>query len=513
MNAVTPPAQFAPGAATTADFDVLIVGAGISGIGMAVHLGAKCPGKTYAILERRANLGGTWDLFQYPGIRSDSDMHTLGFEFEPWKHEKAIADGPAIIEYLNRIADERGVRDHIRFGHKVLAADWDSATARWTLTVEDGEGAQCRLTAKFLYVGAGYYDYDEPYDAQFAGREDFQGELIHPQFWPDDFDHAGKRIVVIGSGATAVTIVPAMTDTAEHVTMLQRTPTWYAIRPAKDAIANTLRKFLPETWAYAITRFKNIRMQNMVFKKARNEPQKVADFLTKRLQETLRENYDEATYTPPYKPWEQRLCLVPDADLFEAINAGKASIVTDRVERFDATGIQLKSGKRLDADVIITATGLSLAMLGKIAVAVDGERVDFSERFYYRNCMFSNVPNFAGVFGYINASWTLRVDIVANFLTRLINHMDAIGADIATPALPDDAGLTHEGIFDEFSSGYLERGKHLMPRNAATLPWRLNQDYVYDRKAMRTAPIEDGVMRFAKMHAVTRGDEVLEAAE
>ena len=512
MNAVAPQGEFAR-ETTVDDFDVLIVGAGISGIGMAVHLTEKCPGKSYTVLERRANLGGTWDLFQYPGIRSDSDMHTLGFEFEPWKHEKAIADGPAIMEYLNRIADERGVRPNIRFNNKVLSADWDSGSARWTLSVEDGDGAHRRITGRFLYVGAGYYDYDDPYDAGFAGREEFKGEIIHPQFWPNEFDHAGKRIVVIGSGATAVTIVPAMTDTAAHVTMLQRTPTWYAIRPARDAFANRLRKFLPEKWAYAITRFKNIAWQNLFFKKARNEPQKVADFLTKQLKETLGDKYDEATYTPPYKPWEQRLCLVPDADLFDAIKAGKASIVTDHVERFDATGIQLKSGKHLDADVIITATGLSLAMLGKIAVTVDGERVDFSQRFYYRNCMFSNVPNFAGIFGYINASWTLRVDIVANYLTRLINHMDAIDADIATPALAPDATLEAQGIFDEFSSGYLQRGKHVMPKNAATLPWRLNQDYVYDRKHMRTAPVEDGIMRFEKAHAVERKDEVLEAAE
>jgi len=504
MNAVSVQAAFAAD-----DFDVLIVGAGISGIGMAVHLQEKCPGKRYAILERRENLGGTWDLFQYPGIRSDSDMHTLGFEFEPWKHEKSIADGPAILEYLNRIVDERGIRRNIRFGSKVESADFDSATARWTLTLDGGS----RITGKFLYLGSGYYDYDEPYDAQFVGREDFAGEIIHPQFWPKDFDYTGKRIVIIGSGATAVTIVPAMTDKAAHVTMLQRTPTWYAMRPAKDALANTLRKILPEKWAYAVTRFKNITMQNIVFKKARTQPQKVADFLTGKLKEKLGSNYDPATYTPPYNPWEQRLCLVPDADMFEAINAGKASIVTDHIDRFDATGIQLKSGKHLDADVIITATGLRLAVAGKIAIAVDGERVDFSERYYYRNCMFSNVPNLAGVFGYINASWTLRVDIVANFLTRLLNRMDAVGADIATPVLPEDANLGAEGLFDEFSSGYLQRGKHLMPKNAAALPWRLNQDYIRDRKDMRTAPIEDGILRFEKAHAPVQRDTVLEAAE
>ena len=498
MNAVTPARGFA--APPADEFDVVIVGAGISGIGMAVHLQEKCPGKRYAILERRDNLGGTWDLFRYPGIRSDSDMHTLGFEFEPWKHEKSIADGPAILEYLNRIVDERGVRPNIRFGEKVLAAAWDSGAARWSVTIEDQAGATRGLTAKFLYMGAGYYDYDEPYDAQFPGREEFKGEVIHPQFWPRDFDYAGKQVVVIGSGATAVTIVPAMTDKASHVTMLQRTPTWYAIRPAKDKIANTLRKFLPENWAYAITRFKNITLQNVTFKKARNEPHKVADYLTKQLRQTLGDKYDPATYTPPYNPWEQRLCLVPDGDLFEAINRGKASIVTGRIARFDASGVVLESGEHLAADVIITATGLRLALAGKVAISVDGEAVDFAQRFYYRNCMFSNVPNFAAIFGYLNASWTLRVDLVANYLTRLLNHMDRVGADVAVPVLPNEHGLEEDNIFD-FSSGYIQRALHIMPKNAPVLPWRLNQDYLHDRKDMRGAPIEDGVMSFRKARA------------
>ena len=509
MNALTPQADFSSPRAA-GDFDVLIVGAGISGIGMAVHLTEKCPGKSYAILERRDDLGGTWDLFRYPGIRSDSDMHTLGFEFEPWTHEKSIADGPAILEYLNRIVDERGVRPNIRFGQKVLSADWDSATARWTLRTEGSDGAAGTVTGRFLYLGSGYYDYDDPYDAGFPGRDEYRGALIHPQFWPKDFDHAGKTIVVVGSGATAVTIVPAIAQDAAHVTMLQRTPTWYAIRPARDAFANRLRKILPERWAYAITRFKNIFLQNMVFKKARNEPQKVADFLSSKVQEALGPRYDPQAFTPPYNPWEQRLCLVPDGDFFEAINQGKASVVTDHIERFDANGIVLKSGKRLEADAIVTATGLKLAVAGKIAVSVDGERVDFAKRFYYRNCMFSNVPNFAAIFGYLNASWTLRVDIVANYLTRLINHMDAIGADIATPVLTET--LEEDNIFD-FSSGYIQRALEIMPRNAPTLPWRLNQDYLQDRKQMRTAPVDDGILRFGKARVPAKAETELQAAE
>ena len=509
VNAISPQTDFA-----VSHVDVLIVGAGISGIGMAVHLREKCPGKTYAVLERRADLGGTWDLFRYPGIRSDSDMHTLGFEFEPWKHEKSIADAPAILDYLHRIVDERDIRRHIRFSQKVLSAAFDSASARWNVTVEDASGASRKITGKFLYLGSGYYDYDEPYDAQIPGREDFSGQIIHPQFWPQDLEYEGKQVIVIGSGATAATLVPAMTEQgAAHVTMLQRTPTWYAARPAKDRFANTLRRFLPEKVAYAITRFKNVRMQDYVFKTARSKPEKVREALTKMAQQHLGDRYDAAALTPPYNPWEQRLCLIPDADLFEAMKADKASIVTDHIERIDATGIQLKSGRHLDADIIVTATGLKLAVAGKIAISVDGEPVDFAQRFYYRNCLFSDVPNLAGVFGYINASWTLRVDIVANFLTRLINHMDKVGADIAVPRLPQDRALESESVFEGFSSGYLERGKHLLPRNAATLPWRLNQDYISDRKDMRTAPVDDGIIRFEKAHAVERRDEVLEAAE
>lgn len=499
--------------AAPVDQDVLIVGAGISGIGMAVHLQQYSPDRSFALVERRANLGGTWDLFRYPGIRSDSDMHTLGFVFEPWKHEKTIADGPAILDYLNRIVDERHIRERIRFDRKVVGADWDSVTARWTVTLEDEKGGISTTTARWLYLGAGYYDYDEAFDANFTGRDDFKGQILHPQFWPKDLDYTGKKIVVVGSGATAVTIVPAMSDKAAHVTMLQRTPTWFAIRPAKDGLANFLRKILPEKLAYKITRFKNVKMQDIVFRKAREKPEKVREFLTKQIKKNLGDRYDAEAFTPPYNPWEQRLCLVPDADFFEAIKADKASVVTDHIERFNANGIQLKSGKHLDADIIVTATGLNLAVAGKIPVRVDGDLVDWSEHFYYKACMFSNVPNFSAVFGYLNASWTLRADIVAEYVCRVLNHMKSTDTNVAIPALADPATLTEENIFD-FSSGYIQRALHIMPKNADKLPWRLNQNYIQDRIDMKTGAIEDGVLAFGNARAaVSAAPAELEAAE
>lgn len=498
--------------AAPVDQDVLIVGAGISGIGMAVHMQMHCPDRSFALVERRANLGGTWDLFRYPGIRSDSDMHTLGFVFEPWKHEKSIADGPSILEYLNRIVDERHIRERIRFDRKVVGADWDSTAARWTVTLEDAAGGTSTTTARWLYLGAGYYDYDEPFDANFTGREDFQGQIIHPQFWPENLDYTGKKIVVIGSGATAVTIVPSMADKAAHVTMLQRTPTWYFIRPAKDAFANFLRKVLPEKLAYKITRFKNVKLQDIGFRRAREKPEKVREFLTKKLKDALGDRYDEQAFTPPYNPWDQRLCLVPDADFFNAMKADKASVVTDHIERFDATGIQLTSGRHLDADIIVTATGLKLAVAGKIPVRVDGALVDWSEHYYYKACMFSNVPNFSAVFGYLNASWTLRADIVAEYVCRVLNHMQATCTHVATPVLADPATLTEENIFD-FSSGYIQRSLHIMPKNADKLPWRLNQNYVQDRIDMKTGAIDDGVLTFGSSRVAASAPAELEAAE
>lgn len=505
-------AQQATITAVQPDVDVLIVGAGISGIGMAAHMKMLCPDRSYTIVEQRGQIGGTWDLFRYPGVRSDSDMHTLGFVFEPWKHEKSIADGPSILEYLNRIADERDIRRHIRFDSKVISADFESGLAQWVVTLESGDGQRSRVTARWLYLGSGYYDYDKPHEAQFEGREDFQGQVIHPQFWPENLDYAGKRVVVIGSGATAVTIVPSMARKAAHVTMLQRTPTWYAMRPAKDGIANMLRKFLPEELAYRITRWKNVKIQNYFFKRARARPDKVRDFLTKKIKAALGDKYDEKAFTPPYDPWDQRLCLVPDADLFEAIKAGKASVVTDHIDRFDATGIMLKSGQHLDADVIVTATGLKMVMAGKIALSTDGVPVDFAERYYYKGAMFSNLPNLAAVFGYLNASWTLRADINACYVCDVLNAMKAKGAELAVPKLAPNHQLDEDNIYD-FSSGYIERARHLLPKSASDMRWRLNQDYVRDVAWMKDDPIEDGVLQFGQASRTTVHKAHMEAAQ
>jgi cation diffusion facilitator CzcD-associated flavoprotein CzcO len=479
--------------------DVLIVGAGISGIGMAVHLGNALPGHRYAIVERRADLGGTWDLFRYPGIRSDSDMHTLGFSFEPWREQKAIADGPSILAYLHRIVDQRGVRQHIRFSHHVQSADWDSAGAHWRVRVTRGDGSEGVIRARFLYLGAGYYDYDEPHDPAFAGTEDFGGRIIHPQFWPKDLDYKGKRVVVIGSGATAVTLVPAMAGTgAGHVTMLQRTPTWYFIRPAEDKLANWLRRVLPEKWAYALTRFKNVRLQNFAFKLARRNPERVKTALMAKIDEAMDgANFDRAAFTPPYNPWEQRLCLVPDGDFFNALKDGRASITTAQIDRFVPEGVKLTDGCVIPADIIVTATGLKLAVGGKIAVSIDGIPVQWNDRFYYKGCMFSNVPNLAIVFGYLNASWTLKADGVSTYVCRVLRHMAATGTDVAMPTLRPEDAADADAVFD-FSSGYIQRALDYLPRNGANPPWKLNQDYLADRGIMLNDPVDDGVLQFAR---------------
>ncbi len=500
--------------ASPPDVDVLIVGAGISGIGMAAHMQMKAPSHSYAIVERRDNLGGTWDLFRYPGIRSDSDMHTLGFDFEPWTHEKSIADAPAILDYLDRIVDERGIRKHIRFGHKVISADFREDEARWHVEMELEDGSRTRMTANFLYLGSGYYDYDEPYDPGFDFGE-FEGQVIHPQFWPEDLDYEGKKVVVIGSGATAVTIVPSMAEKAAKVTMLQRTPTWMFSRPAKDRIANLLRKILPGKLAYKLTRAKNIWMQDYSFKMARDKPDKVKDSLYKRIENALGSDYDKDSFTPPYNPWEQRLCLVPDNDLFDAMKADRADIVTGHIAAFEKGGVRLKSGEFIEADIVITATGLKLAVAGKIAISVDGAPVEFHERFYYKGCMFSNLPNLAVVFGYLNASWTLRADINSDFVCRVLNRMRETDTDIAVPILTPEgeAAIEEDDVFD-FSSGYIQRGKHIMPRNSVEYPWRLNQEYLIDRKRMQDDPVDDGILTFRRADAgASNTQDQLEAAE
>jgi monooxygenase len=474
--------------------DVLIIGAGISGIGMAAHLRQRCPQRSFMILEQRARLGGTWDLFRYPGIRSDSDMYTLGYAFAPWRDEKAIAGGDTILAYLERVVAEYGIEPHMRYRQKAIAAEWDSAQGLWTVTSEDGGARQ----ARFLFLGSGYYDYDQPYQPEIPGLESFAGAVIHPQFWPEGFDTKAKRVVVIGSGATAVTLVPALAEAGAKVTMLQRTPSWYLTRPSRDRLARLVRRVLPERVAYALTRTRNVAMQSFFFKRARSKPEAVADFLTSQLRDQLGDAFAPEHFTPPYKPWEQRLCLVPDGDFFDAIKSGKAEVVTGTIRSVEPDGIALDDGGKLPADVIVTATGLKLAVLGKIAVSVDGAAVNFGERFYYRNCMFANVPNFAAIFGYLNASWTLRVDIVAAWLCRLFNQMDAWGVDVVTPVLEPDHALVEDPVFELFSSGYLARDRHLIPRSATTAPWRISMDYQADKRELRETPIDDGVLRFER---------------
>ncbi len=483
-------------------FDVVIVGAGLSGIGAACHLQRRCPGKRWTILESRGAIGGTWDLFRYPGVRSDSDMHTLGYRFKPWRARKAIADGPAILDYVHEAADENGVREHVRFHLRLVRASWSSADARWTLDVEDtsdaGAGRRETLSAGFLLMCSGYYDYDEPHRPAIPGEEDFEGLIFHPQHWPEELDYRGKRVVVIGSGATAMTLVPAMAERAEHVTLLQRSPTWVISRPDVDRIANALRRVLPERLAYRITRWKNITLQQRVYEKTRTAPEKVRDFLLRRVRRALGSDYDvDRHFTPRYDPWDQRLCLIPNADLFEAINAGRVSMVTDQIERLTKKGVRLASGEQLDADVIVVSTGLRLRLLGGAEVRVDGEPVHFPDTWTYKGMMFSGVPNLVQTFGYINASWTLRADLTAEYACRLLNHMDAIGARRCTPRLrEEERDMPKRPWIDGFSAGYMQRSMHLFPKQGDREPWLNPQRYHHDRKMIRHAPLEDGALVF-----------------
>jgi monooxygenase len=484
--------------------DVLIVGAGLSGIGAAYHLQTRLPGKSYAILEGRETIGGTWDLFRYPGIRSDSDLHTLGYAHKPWTEEESIADGPRILEYVRQTARENDVERHIRFGHKVVRADWSSADARWTVEATRADsGETVTFTAGFLLSAGGYYRYDEGYTPEFEGVERFQGEVVHPQHWPEDLDYGGKRVVVIGSGATAVTLVPAMTDKAAHVTMLQRSPSYVITLPGKDPIANTLRRFLPDHVAYAFTRRKNVALQSFFFKLSRRRPRLVAKFLRATVKSQLPKGYDVDThFNPTYDPWDQRLCAVPNGDLFKAISKGRASVVTDRIESFTERGLALTSGQELEADVIVTATGLNLVAFGGIEYAVDGEPVVLSDTFAYKGMMLSGVPNFAFAVGYTNASWTLKVDLVFEYMCRLIAHMDAGGYDHCVP-VPEDPAMETAPLLD-FSSGYVLRAMDQFPKQGTAAPWHLAQDYRVDVKNLRSGSVEDGAMRFARSAVAER---------
>ncbi len=482
-------------------FDVVVVGAGISGIGAGYHLQKNCPDRSYVILDGRDDLGGTWDLFRYPGIRSDSDMHTLGFSFKPWIAEKSIADGPAILEYLRETAAEYGIDRNIRFGHLVQTAEWSSDTATWTLeATRTDTGDTTRVTCSYLFMCSGYYSYKGGYTPEFPGRDRFRGDVVHPQDWPEDLDYTDKRVVIIGSGATAVTLLPAMAPDAAHITMLQRSPTYMVSRPDRDALNQKLRKVLPEKAAYAITRRKNALLGELLYRQTRTRPEKIKKRLLDGVREELGPDYDVDThFTPKYEPWDQRLCLVPNSDFFRALRSGKGSVVTDTIETFTEAGVALTSGEELEADIIITATGLQLVTVGEMDFIVDGEPVDFSKTWTYKGLAYSDIPNMASTFGYINASWTLRVDLNCEYVCRLLNHMQETGTDQCTPRLrPSDRDMPQRPWIDGFSSGYMQRMMPKMPKQGDRAPWLNTQRYSEDKKLLGNDAVADGVMQFIR---------------
>ncbi len=480
--------------------DVLIIGAGISGIGAGYYMQTECPDRSYTILEGRSDLGGTWDLFRYPGIRSDSDMYTLGYSFKPWKAEKAIADGPSILSYVRETAQENGIDKRIRFNRRAERAEWSTELSRWTVTaMNTATGSTEVRTCSFLFMCSGYYSYKGGHEPDFPGADSFAGQIVHPQKWPESLDYADKNVVVIGSGATAVTLVPAMAPEAKHVTMLQRSPSYMAVRPSVDPIAQRIRKFLPERVAHAAIRTKNVRFTDGIYRQTRSNPDMVKERLLGMVKDEMGSDYDiDPHFTPSYNPWDQRLCLVPDGDLFTAIKSGDATVVTDHIDTFTTTGIRLTSGTELDADIIVTATGLQLVTLGEMDFVVDDEPVDFSKTWTYRGLGYSDVPNLISTFGYINASWTLRVDLTCQYVTRLLNHMSKIGATRCTPRLrPEDANMPERPWIDDFSSGYMQRMMPMLPRQGDRQPWLNTQRYVEERKTLRRAAIDDGVMQFS----------------
>ncbi|MFT6274291.1 MAG: cation diffusion facilitator CzcD-associated flavoprotein CzcO [Halioglobus sp.] len=482
-------------------FDVVIVGAGISGIGSAVHLQKKCPQKSYVILEGRARLGGTWDLFRYPGIRSDSDMYTLGYVFKPWTHENAIADAPTILEYLKETTAENRINDKIRYGRQVKTASWSSDDCRWTVTTQLTDGASSSATEEsftcgFLHMCSGYYNYDEGYTPDFEGRDSFTGQVVHPQKWTSDINYDGKRVVVIGSGATAVTLIPELAKTAAHVTMLQRSPTYVVSRPAKDKIANWLRSVLPDKVAYFITRWKNVLMQQYVYKRCMQFPAAAKERIINMVRDEMGPEYDVDThFTPSYNPWDQRLCLVPDSDLFESLKSGSASIVTDHIDRFTETGILLKSGETLEADLIVTATGLQLQFLSDVQFTVDGKSMKSSEALVYKGMMLSDVPNMALSMGYTNASWTLKCDLTCDYICRMLNYMDGNNYQKCTPR---NANMNMEREpYLGLASGYVARAAGQLPGQGLHPPWRLHQNYLKDIFMLRHGKLKDEAMEFS----------------
>jgi len=490
--------------------DVLIVGAGLSGIGAGYHLKADCPEKTYAILEARDCIGGTWDLFRYPGIRSDSDMYTLGYAFKPWENAKSIADGDSILSYVRQTAADHGIEQNVRFQHRVIRAEWSTPEASWTVEVMRGDTHETiHISCGFLMMCSGYYRYDEGYTPDFEGTDLFGGRIVHPQQWTDEIDYAGKRVVVVGSGATAVTLVPAMARTAAHVTMLQRSPSYVLSLPAEDPIAKVLRRVLSAKVAYPIVRWKNVLLTMLFFQLSRRRPELMKARLRKALQKQLPPGYDIDThFKPRYGPWDQRLCLVPDGDLFDAIWAGRASVVTDHIESFTETGLRLQSGDELEADLIVTATGLNLLALGGMQIAVDGQEVDVSQAMSYKGMMLSGVPNLAMAFGYTNASWTLKCDLTCGYVCRLLNHMDEHGFQQCMPRSRDGSGAAEP--FIDFSSSYVLRAIDQFPKQGSRAPWRLYQNYALDIMSLKFGAIEDGALQFA--HASPPVDALEEVA-
>ncbi|MGL4541390.1 MAG: flavin-containing monooxygenase [Polymorphobacter sp.] len=489
---------------TNEHFDVLVVGAGISGIGAGHYLQERCANKSYAILERRAALGGTWDLFRYPGIRSDSDMYTLGYAFRPWTGAKSIADGPAILDYLQATARDEGIDRQIRFNHRVLAANWSTPDARWTVDLEVA-GERRSLTTNFLFMCSGYYNYDAGYLPEFPGIDSYKGEVVHPQKWTPEIVHAGKRVIVIGSGATAVTLVPEMAKTAAHVTMLQRSPSYVVSRPGEDSIGLALRKVLPSMLAYQLTRWKNVLLGMYFFRLMRKYPAQAKARLVGMVRDELGPDYDvEKHFSPSYNPWDQRVCAVPNADMFEAIRSGKASVETDTIETFNATGIRLKSGKQLDADMIVTATGLDMQLMGGARLSVDGVAVEISKALTYKGMMFSDIPNLALSTGYTNASWTLKTDLTCAYVCRLLQHMDATGTRQCTPRITD--AEVQPAPFIDFSSGYIQRAAAHLPKQGNKAPWKLHQNYALDIVTLRFGKVDDGTMEFGNAGPAPRLD-------
>ena len=483
---------------TPEHFDIVIVGSGLSGIDAAYHLQTSCPGKSFVILESRDAIGGTWDLFRYPGIRSDSDMFTFGYPFRPWLSNAAIADGPSILRYIRETAEAYGIDRKIRFRHRVTGASWSSSDALWTIEAERGEECEpVRFTCNFLFGCTGYYDYADGYTPDFAGVEKFNGQIVHPQHWPETLDYAGKRVVVIGSGATAVTIIPVIAEKAAHVTMLQRSPTYVVARPTNDQLAAALRRYLPTWTAYAIARWYYVLFGLYFYNLSRRKPRAVKKWIMGQVRAQLGPDYDVLThFNPRYNPWDQRLCLAPDADFFRAIKSGKANIVTDTIESFTEKGIRLQSGRELDADIVITATGLKLLLLGGITIAVDGKPVTFSDTMNFKGVMFSDVPNLFAAFGYTNASWTLKCDLTCAYVARLINYMDRRGYASCTPR-QSDPSVKPEPLID-FSSGYIQRAINQFPRQGSKKPWRLYQNYVRDLLTLRFGAVDDPALKFER---------------